>query len=56
MDKDRIEAIAHQVKGAVKQGIGKILGDQKLEADGTAERAAGRVQGAIGAASVPGDT
>jgi uncharacterized protein YjbJ (UPF0337 family) len=56
MDKDRIEGIAHQVKGAVKQGVGKILGDQKLEADGTAEREAGRLQGAIGTAPGPTET
>jgi uncharacterized protein YjbJ (UPF0337 family) len=50
MDKDRIEGIAHQLKGAVKQGFGKLLGDEKLQADGSAERAAGRAQDAIGSA------
>ena len=50
MDKDRIEGIGHQVKGAVKEGLGRIIGDAKLEADGTAERASGKVQNAIGSA------
>jgi uncharacterized protein YjbJ (UPF0337 family) len=48
MDKDRIEGIGHQVKGAVKEGLGRIIGHAKLEADGTAERASGKVQNAIG--------
>jgi uncharacterized protein YjbJ (UPF0337 family) len=50
MDKDRIEGIGHQVKGAVKEGLGRIIGDAKLQADGTAERASGKVQNAIGSA------
>jgi uncharacterized protein YjbJ (UPF0337 family) len=50
MDKDRIEGIGHQVKGAVKEGLGRIIGDAKLEADGTAERASGKVQNTIGSA------
>jgi uncharacterized protein YjbJ (UPF0337 family) len=50
MDKDRIEGIGHQVKGAVKEGLGRIIGDAKLEADGTAERASGKAQNAIGSA------
>ena len=50
MDKDRIEGIGHQVKGAVKEGLGRIIGDAKLQADGTAERASGKVQNAIGGA------
>jgi uncharacterized protein YjbJ (UPF0337 family) len=48
MDRDRVEGIGHQVLGAVKQGLGKILGDTKMEADGVAERATGRAQNALG--------
>ena len=48
MDKDRVEGIAHQVKGAVKEAAGKVTGDAKLEAEGTAEKAAGKVQNAVG--------
>jgi len=40
MDTTRIEAIGHQVKGALKQSLGRIIGDAKLQADGTAERTA----------------
>ena len=50
MDKDRIEGSANQAKGAVKQGVGKITGDAKLQAEGAADKAKGKVQNAIGGA------
>ncbi len=48
MDKDRMEGAAHQAKGTVKEGIGKITGDAKLKAEGTAEKNAGKIQNTIG--------
>jgi uncharacterized protein YjbJ (UPF0337 family) len=48
MDKDRVKGSAHQAKGAVKSAAGKITGDSKLEAEGKAEKAAGKVQNTIG--------
>jgi uncharacterized protein YjbJ (UPF0337 family) len=48
MDKDRVEGSAKQVKGAVKETIGKVVGDAKLEAEGKADKAEGKVQNAIG--------
>jgi uncharacterized protein YjbJ (UPF0337 family) len=48
MDKDRIEGVGHQVKGAVKEVAGKVTGDTKTEAEGKAEKAAGKVQNTIG--------
>jgi len=48
MDKDRIKGSAEQAKGAVKETAGKIFGDRKLETDGKTEKAAGKVQNAIG--------
>jgi uncharacterized protein YjbJ (UPF0337 family) len=48
MDKDRVEGAAHQAKGAVKEGVGKMTGDKKTEAEGTAEKAAGKVQNTVG--------
>jgi len=48
MDKDRIEGSARQVKGAVKEAAGKVLGDAKLETEGKADKAAGKVQNAVG--------
>jgi uncharacterized protein YjbJ (UPF0337 family) len=48
MDKDRIEGSAKQAKGAVRETAGKVLGDKKLETDGKADKAAGKVQNALG--------
>nr|WP_294522894.1 CsbD family protein [uncultured Rhodopila sp.] len=48
METNRLEGIGHQVKGGLKEGLGKIIGDAKLTADGAAERAAGEAQNAAG--------
>lgn len=48
MDKDRVEGSAKQLEGSVKETAGKVLGDKKLETEGAADKAAGKVQNAIG--------
>lgn len=48
MDKDRIAGSVKQVKGTVKQAVGKVAGDAKLEAEGKADKIEGQVQNAIG--------
>jgi uncharacterized protein YjbJ (UPF0337 family) len=48
VDKDRISGSAEQAKGAVKEAAGKILGDKKLETEGKSDKAAGKVQNAVG--------
>jgi len=48
MDKDRIAGAAKEVKGSVKEAIGKVVGDAKLQSDGKAERTAGKIQNAVG--------
>lgn len=48
MDKDRVEGSLHQAKGAIKEAVGKVTGDAKTEAEGTAEKSAGKVQNTIG--------
>ncbi len=50
MDKDRGEGVVHKVKGAVKEAAGRVTGDTKTEAEGTAEKNAGKVQNAVGGA------
>lgn len=50
MDKDRIEGIAKQVTGSIKETIGKITGDAKSEAAGKAEKVEGKVQNSVGGA------
>jgi uncharacterized protein YjbJ (UPF0337 family) len=48
MDKDRIKGSFQQQKGAAKEGVGKILGDEKLKAEGKMEKAEGKVRNAVG--------
>jgi uncharacterized protein YjbJ (UPF0337 family) len=48
MDKDRVVGSAKQAKGAVKQVVGKAVGDAKLESEGKADKIEGKVQNAIG--------
>jgi len=50
MDKDRIEGLGHQAKGAVKEAAGKLTGDKKLQAEGFIEKNAGKAQNAVGGA------
>ncbi len=48
MDKDRIAGAAKQAEGAIKEAAGKLMGDQKLQAEGKADKTAGKIQNAVG--------
>jgi uncharacterized protein YjbJ (UPF0337 family) len=48
MDKDRVEGIGKQVKGSIKEAIGKVTGDTKTQAEGTTEKVEGKAQNAVG--------
>jgi uncharacterized protein YjbJ (UPF0337 family) len=48
MDKDRIEGVAKQVKGSIKEAIGKVTGDTQTQVEGAAEKAAGKAQNTVG--------
>jgi uncharacterized protein YjbJ (UPF0337 family) len=50
MDKDRVAGAMNQTKGAVKEGVGKMTGDTKTEAEGKADKAVGKMQSAVGGA------
>ncbi len=50
VDHDRIEGAGKKLGGSIKEGVGKLTGDSKLEAEGKAQKAAGTVQNAIGGA------
>ena len=47
MDKDRIQGSVEQAKGKVKEVTGKATGDSKLEAEGKAQKAAGKMQNTV---------
>lgn len=48
MDKDRIKGAAEQAKGTIKEVVGKVTGDTKLETEGKANKVAGKVQSTVG--------
>jgi uncharacterized protein YjbJ (UPF0337 family) len=48
MDKDRIEGAFKQAKGAVKDAVGKLTGDTKMQAEGKADKVEGKVQNTVG--------
>ena len=48
MDDDRIKGSAKQVKGGMKEALGKATGDQKTEAEGKTDKAEGKLQNSFG--------
>jgi uncharacterized protein YjbJ (UPF0337 family) len=50
IDTDRILGIGHQFKGALIEELGRLVGNPKLQAIGTAERGAGKEQNVAGGA------
>jgi uncharacterized protein YjbJ (UPF0337 family) len=48
MNKDRIEGAAHQAKGSVKEGLGKMTDNPNLQAKGIAEKTIGKMQNGVG--------
>lgn len=48
MHKDQVEGAAKDLKGSIKEGVGKATGDEKLRAEGAGEKVAGKVQKGIG--------
>ena len=45
---DKTTGKLHEVKGAIKQKAGEITKNTNLEADGIAEKSAGKVQHVVG--------
>ena len=45
---DKAAGLANEAMGNIKQGVGKVLGDEKLKAEGAAQEAKGDVQKAVG--------
>ncbi len=48
MDKNRIAGAAKELKGTIKEVAGKVTGNEKLEAEGKVDKAAGQVQSTVG--------
>ncbi len=50
MDRDRVEGAGKQIAGGAKEAVGKLTGDEKLKAEGRAQKLGGKVQNAVGGA------
>jgi uncharacterized protein YjbJ (UPF0337 family) len=48
MNKDQVNGRAETVKGDIKEAAGKLVGNERLTAEGKAEQAAGKVQSTVG--------
>ena len=48
MHKDEIKGAAKDAKGSIKEGIGKATGNNRMAAEGAAERVAGKVEKGVG--------
>ena len=54
MDKNRIDGAGKQAKGALKDAAGKITGNDRLQAEGKLDKAAGKTQQKMGEAADKG--
>jgi uncharacterized protein YjbJ (UPF0337 family) len=48
MDREHIKGAADNVKGAVKDTVGKATGDKKMEAEGKMDKAKGAAHNLVG--------
>jgi uncharacterized protein YjbJ (UPF0337 family) len=48
MDKDRVAGSAKEIKGTIKEAVGKVVGDAKLKAEGKSDQVEGKLQNAVG--------
>lgn len=48
IDSDRVDGSAKKVGGNLKEGVGKVLGDEKLKREGQADQTEGKIQNAWG--------
>jgi uncharacterized protein YjbJ (UPF0337 family) len=48
MDEDRVKGSAQHVKGSMKEAGGKLLGDEKLKAEGKMDKVEGKIRNTVG--------
>ena len=47
---DKVEGKADELKGTLKQGVGKATGNREMESEGQVDELAGKGKGVVGAA------
>jgi uncharacterized protein YjbJ (UPF0337 family) len=50
MNEDRIEGAGKEFSGKIKEGVGKLSGDEKLQAEGEIDQVKGKAQNLVGKA------
>ena len=48
MHKDQVEGAAKDLKGSIKEGVGKATGNERLRAEGAGDKVAGKIQKGVG--------
>jgi uncharacterized protein YjbJ (UPF0337 family) len=48
VDKNRVDGSAKNIGGKVKEGIGNVTGDSKMQTEGKADQAEGKIQNTVG--------
>jgi uncharacterized protein YjbJ (UPF0337 family) len=48
MAREHVKRAVNKVKGAVKEAVGKVTGNKKMQAEGKLDKAKGTVQNAAG--------
>ena len=48
VDKDRVDGSAKNIGGKLKEGVGNVTGDSKMQTEGKADQAEGKIQNTIG--------
>lgn len=48
MNDDHVKGAGKKITGSLKEAIGKVTGDKKTQAEGTAEKAAGHAESVLG--------
>ncbi|WP_230532315.1 CsbD family protein [Microvirga roseola] len=48
MNDDRTEGSMKHMKGRIKEGVGKMTGDSKMQSEGKMDKAEGKIQNTIG--------
>lgn len=48
MDKEHLKGTAQKIEGSIKDAVGNLTGNEKLQAEGKADKAAGAARQAVG--------
>ena len=50
VDQNRIKGTANEIKGSIKDAVGKVTGNDKLRVEGKTDKAIGKTQNIVGKA------